>query len=209
MRRRGPWLALGVGALPVVAFFVACTFPDVTFGPGADGGDVPGSETGAPEDGGGGGADALPDGNLGDVATRGDSQVVEDVSVCETRPLCDCDLDGYLSSLCDAGLVEAGMLDAGKAFDDCDDLDGFRHPGQLLSAEVPDAAHGGDWNCNGDIEKGFAETSGCSGTGLTGCNGTGFHQTVSCGAVGEYYNCRANGLGCARELVDTRPQYCK
>ncbi len=203
LRRR---LALaGVAfAIAIAGVGVACSFPDVEFAPQDEASVIaPEVEPDANE---GPVVDAGPvDSSTVDVAVRGDSGIITREE-CANRPLCDCDLDGYLEIGCDAG-AEAGSLPGG----DCDDLDPFRHPGQIFTTEAPTGDGGWDWNCSGQVEKAYQENPACTGGLLTPCGGEGFQSTVACGQTGEFYRCIADRLlGCSlTSYVEPRVQPCK
>jgi len=197
-------------AAPFVAVGVACTFPDVSFGPAAAAGDEDAAQEAGSEgdaDGGTDAADLADVFDFGDVATRGDANQVVDANACATKPVCDCDEDGYLDIHCDAGPDAAGP---GKQPGDCDDLDPLRYPGALPTDAVP-VGHEGDWNCDGVVTRTPAAEIKCSGTGLTGCTGgPGFLNKPACGTKADAYSCEASGIfACQAVPKGTVTQLCQ
>ena len=196
-------------AAPFVVVGVACTFPDVSFGPPGSGDEdaarEAGSEGGA--DGGTDAADLADVFDFGDVATRDDANQVIDANACGDKPLCDCDGDGYLDIHCDAGPDAAGP---GKKPGDCDDLDPLRYPGAPPTDAVP-VGHEGDWDCDGVVKRTPAAEIKCSGTGLTGClGGPGFLNKPACGTKADAYSCEASGiLACQAVPKGTVTQLCQ
>ncbi len=186
-------VVLSMFAAPFVVVGVACSFPDVSFGPPGAGDDDAAREAGSEGDvdGGTDAGDLSDVFDFGDVATRGDANQVVDASLCATKPLCDCDEDGYLDIHCDAGVDAAGP---GMKPGDCDDLDPLRHPGAPLTDAVP-VGHDGDWDCDKEVERTPAAEIKCSGTGLTGCSGgPGFLNKPTCGTSADVYSCEGSGL---------------
>lgn len=221
MKRRRRRFLLGALASGMTGIAVACTFPEVTFGPALSEGGVPASETeggledSSIEDGGledssiedGDLADGIVfgDGDVGDVVTsRGDASAI-DAAACSD--VCDCDSDGYVrDGGCDGDAGDAG----GKPTGDCDDTDPLRNPRSGYVAVKP-TSHTGDWNCDGVVEKGYPEGNrACTGTPLTGCAGEGFEKPVACGEEADYFKCGAAGLWCQPNIfIDRRRQACK
>lgn len=193
--RRKLVAALAVGAAPAVVA-MACSFPDVEYAGPQE------SEAGVDA-----GPDVTEDSVAADVVTVDvvvrdeDAEVIADAAICATRPPCDCDLDGYLADDCDAG------PDATGPFGDCDDLDAFRHPGQIFTTERPKDGGSWDWNCDGVVEKAYDENPTCQGI-ATLCSGQGFKQEIPCGEVGEFYTC--DGLICSlSNYAGPQTQPCK
>ena len=183
---------------------MACTFPSVEYTSTTDHPDT-GPDTNATM------ADATSDADLVvEASTRPqDAGPILDAAICATKPLCDCDNDGFLSSNCDAGADAKAMT--GKPGGDCDDLDPFRKPSQTFTDQVP--AEGGtyDWNCSGAVDKAYPENPACTGLlGVIPCAGEGFQKAVGCGATADYYKCQSNGVGCVLTAFDgTKEQLCK
>ncbi|MBX3207806.1 MAG: hypothetical protein KF764_22355 [Labilithrix sp.] len=202
-------LAVTMFAAPLVIVGVACSFPEVTFGSG---------------DGAEGGAEAAPDDAQGDAATDDVSFVADavaredgrgaimDASVCEARPKCDCDDDGFAAVDCD---VDAAGLTSSKGaplkLGDCDDLDPLRFPGQDYVSEVPEPGKDGDWNCNDVVERFPPAKVTCAGNGLGGCRGNpGFLIEPVCGTAEDVYACEAQGIGACRSIPKGKAtQLCK
>jgi hypothetical protein len=193
--KRRRLVAVALFAAPLVAVAVACTFPDVTFGPIAS--DEGGAQEGGNPDTGttttdgssdGGPADAI----AADVVRREDGGgVIVDASICEAKARCDCDDDEYADMNCD---VDAAGLKSAKGNPlmpgDCDDLDGLRHPGQGYVDEVPAPGKDGNWDCTMPIEYFPVQNLTCGGIGLTGCSGgSGFVTAPPCGTESTFYSC--------------------
>jgi hypothetical protein len=192
------FVAITAFVVPLAVVAVACSFPDVGFGSGANG------EAGTSETG------TATDGTTADVATDASTDVavdvtrredgggpIQDSSICTTRPKCDCDNDEYADINCD---VDASALLSAKGNPlkpgDCDDLDDYRHPGQTYVDDVPPHGKDGNWNCTGGVEFFPPQNIQCGGNGLLGCTGgPGFLTAPSCGTVADYYTCTAAGLG--------------
>ncbi|MBX3263400.1 MAG: hypothetical protein KIS78_13070 [Labilithrix sp.] len=200
-------LAAAMFAAPLVIVGVACSFPEVTFGPGADGGSSPAADSSEVD------ASTSDVSFVTDAVTREDgTAAIADASVCETRPKCDCDDDGYADEACD---VDASSLLSSKGEPlkpgDCDDLDPLRHPGQGFVDEVPAEGKDGDWNCDDEVERFPLAKVTCSGNGLTGCVGSpGYLVEPVCGTANDVYACEASGLGRCNSIPKGRAtQLCK
>ncbi len=210
MRRRRV-LAVAMFAAPLVVVGVACSFPEVTFSPGAEA--EAGTSPDADEDASASDGAASDVTFVTDAVTREDaSAAIADASLCETRPKCDCDDDGYAATDCD---VDAGGLLSPKGeplkLGDCDDLDPLRHPGQGFVDEVPADGKDGDWNCDQRVERFPAAKVTCRGNGLTGCVGDpGYLVEPVCGTANDVYACETPALGACKSIPKGRAtQLCR
>lgn len=179
-------VAVVMFALPLAAVGVACSFPDVSFGPAGDDGAVePDVAEPAPDvDAGDAAADVIID-MPEDAAVRDDATARVDASGCDAT--CDCDNDGYWEIGCDAGADASGQPG------DCDDLDPLRHPDAPYTAEPP-VGHEGDWNCDGEVQAKPRRSIRCT-QDWRGCTGEpGFIGEPRCGTRADYYVCRKDGL---------------
>jgi hypothetical protein len=187
MKRRR-LLAVGLAIVPL-AFAAACSFPDVTFAPGAD--DDAGAEGGGVVDPGPGDAGAegsLPDdvepgGHLADAATADkDATTAIDAAGCTS---CDCDGDGFQRLDLDAG------CDGGAGPIDCDDTIAAIKPGQgfILNATWPSTQHTPefDWDCSGAVTKQYPYNGTCAA--LSACS-NGFQGNPPCGGTAAYLTCK-------------------
>lgn len=223
MKRRRLLFATLVIA-PTAAIAVACTFPDVEFGAGPDGGLPDGiaadNQVGANDSGGSetstGDQDtgvpvAYPDGGgTGTVIDRSDAQAIVDAASCDGK--CDCDLDGYLKKGCTT-ITALDDPDSGRiAEGDCIDNDPLVHPGIInFVRTVPTPPNEGDWNCDGVIDHSVPAAT-CNGlnNGLSPCSGTGEKDDAGCGNPIDFYTCEGAGLAtCALSVTDQRLQTCK
>jgi hypothetical protein len=207
-------LALAMFALPLVVVGVACTFPDVSFGPAddKDSGKDPSPDAAS---------DAVADQELGDAVRREDGSLVGDPSICDTdaRAKCDCDDDGFAATDCDAGVDATTLKSLDGSFlklGDCDDLDALRHPGQTYVEDVPPPGKDGDWDCNGKIDYFPSQGITCNLGALGTCSGgPGFVTAPPCGTPADYYNaCETRYEGLTPKCVlppsgDVLTQTCK
>ena len=210
VRARQPLFLCAVAMLVgTTAVFVACGSdePNVTPEPSVDGGgdetpsttteDASSGEDAAPIDDGGTTNFDAP-GDDADAATRGDAAKIEEGGTCPGANPCDCDNDGY----------EAQSETCGG--NDCDDLDGLRHPDQLYVSEPPDPGKDGDWDCKQPIEKQYVINLNCSALLGLGCKpAQGYVNDPPCGSLADYYECRPGLLSCNAVKIGTRRQGCK
>jgi hypothetical protein len=194
-----------------------CTFPDPQLEGGADdvgpgGGDAPradGSDARVPETGTTGDAPASDDG-----IDTADTHLIDD-----TNPpppddggedtgtvTCDRDHDGYQP-------IAAGCAPpSGEA--DCDDDTFAANPSVrdlVIAAPPPTLPLGGDWNCNGVLEKQYTQiAAGCAGLSLGCTSRSGILADVPCGATTTYVTCAVSTLlGCVDGATTTVTMGCK
>ncbi|MEA2749668.1 MAG: hypothetical protein QOI41_3811 [Myxococcales bacterium] len=200
-------IVLVAAALP----FVACSFPDVSFGPAA-----------APETGTNDGpttSDAMADGDVVSVGANEDvdptgammdATVITDPGQLEAGPdgCCDCDNDHFRA---DGGTCSFPSQD-------CDDLNPNIFPGQgFVAGAMWTSPHQpeGDWNCDGVRTKQYDYNQKCNDT--NNCNGkSGFNDDPNCEETAVFNNCSYNpgiaGLLLASCKVGTTvmtKQHCK
>lgn len=218
MSRRRKLLIVSLVSAPLAVIGVACTFPEVTYREGVDGGDtnVDGNPTSDVHAGDGGEGIIVDDsGKPIEIVSR-DAASLPDAAGCDAR--CDCDDDGYLDKNKDF------CQDGGTSFDDamanlpgdCDDLDPDVHPNQVFSnaAPRPGSPDPGNWNCDDKVERSPEPGFKCEGIGLGLCTNNGangkFKNEVPCGALGDTYTCEmAELLGCTEHYLKTVRQACK
>lgn len=193
--------ALGsVGAVTGIA--VACSFPDVDFAVGE--GTEAGSDANLLDGDGATESGAVADAG-GDVVTRPDGSHPIDPDACAPTN-CDCDKDGYLRIGCDAGPDAA----PDASYTDCDDYDELANPGQTNWVDAVPSARldGGDWNCDGKVERRIATTDNqCKSLLGLGCTGGGFYTNPPCGTEAKTFNC--SGAGCTEAAGLEATQVCK
>jgi hypothetical protein len=180
----------------VFAFASACSFPDVEIGPvpidaqavaDATDRDAPLEDT----------VDALVDA-IAEAAPE--AEVGEDGLVCRSGELCDCDGDGDR---------KPGPGCSGTPEGDCDD-DDERRSRLVTSFAAHDGSktrHGGDWNCDGTVEREFgAGGVRCGGLALGPCAGAaGYRESMpACGAKATYVACKVTGALCGDDPTQTR-----
>jgi hypothetical protein len=211
----------------VVAFLAGCTFPEVRLEDGADdvgsvGGDASSGEASTdargdatPTDGSDGhapettSADGVPPGD--DGVDTADTHVIDDTNppppddAHEDSGTCDRDHDGYEP-------IAAGCAPASGAAD-CDDETFAANPGVLDLVIVPPPPTlplGGDWNCNGVLEKQFTQIASCPGLSLGCTTRSGITADVPCGATTTYVSCVVSTLvGCVEGAKTTVTMGCK
>lgn len=197
-----------LATMAVVGLFAACGFPGVGYEP-PDGGDDA-SRPDSPVSGeGSSGDDARADGTSsgddGETSSGGDTgtdtgavdsanDVVDDHpgdsggdardATGDAPPVCDFDMDTYKAE---------GATCGGN---DCCDTDNQAHPGQTTYFTGTDACGSFDYNCSGSPEPEYPGNLKCGGTGATGCTGGSafIGPAPSCGTMGLYGTCVANGL---------------
>lgn len=118
----------------------------------------------------------------------------------DASPDCDVDDDGYASSGSCGGA-------------DCDDSDPRRNPGVTTPQTHDGGPTGGDWNCNGTVERLYNYNVACAGLALGECNEVqGFTTNPHCGQSGTYVTCRPGGalnLLCVVGTSEVRVQQCR
>lgn len=183
MKARRAFAPAVVSASAAIAVFAACSFPEVTFAPGAEGGNA------VPIDA----AALTPDGQV----SEGDSGGKVDPQGCD--PL-DCDGDGDKNKNFDAGPDGAPP--------DCDDLDTrARHSQTKFLEDMPVQPSNGDWNCDKRVVKFHPVNVACSGfvSGDT-CNLVkGFTGDPGCGQTGDFIYCKKDtllGTSCVQDRIE-------
>lgn len=196
MRMRRKLVALGI-----VGLFAACTFPDVSYGPGGDGG--PGAEAGTDATQHGDGASSSggkSDGAGGDDGTSGESASNEGGSSSGGGDDTGTGGDGASSSGgSDSGLSDVGIVDAVNDYvfeaapdapvcdkdqdkdpepgatcggNDCDDNDPRAYTGEPdFLTLAPTPVTKGDWDCNGVVETEYATSFSCGALNTGACAG--------------------------------------
>ncbi|MDB4942132.1 MAG: hypothetical protein JWP97_1666 [Labilithrix sp.] len=183
-------IALGAGALGV---FVACSFPDVAFAPGGEGGTDGAAQDGFVGDGGSGGDGSA---DLDAVPPIDGTSEKPDTGPCVDP--CDCDKDGHKSR------------EAGCGGDDCDDTDPRANPDQNFRKDLATKTTMGDWNCDGKTERVITSVNvTCSAACPSGREGLA--ADIPCGTFGEYITCQSalGGLGCQQSDSGVRQQECR
>jgi hypothetical protein len=204
-------------AIAVAALAAACSFPDVTFGPGGagdGGGDAPATapdatsgDEGVTEDAGAddatAGDDARPD--AGRDATP-EAAADTGANDAPAEAAADTGTDAGTDAGVDAG-TDAGVdaADSGDPCDndrdtykakggvcgglDCDDNDARRNPG--VTTYQTYVTSNGDWNCDNRVDLQYTPNVVCSSFLLPAtCNAAaGFTGAPACGAMGTYNAC--------------------
>lgn len=151
--------------------------------------------------------DAAPDADAGptDAASSDGSDIISDAAPDapppeDAGPDCDVDGDGYAAEGSCGG-------------SDCDDSDPRRNPGVTAPQSHDGGATGGDWNCNGVVERLYNYNVSCAGLALGECtNVEGFTTSPRCGQSGTYVTCRPGGalnLLCVVGTSEVRTQQCR
>lgn len=122
---------------------------------------------------------------------------------------CDCDNDGYPNRQ-KPGCADAGPPDAG---DDCEDEYPDVHPGQTEFTQEEHPPHGGDRNCDGNVERLYKETNvKCPSFLDLTCEQTkGYTTDPGCGEKSAYVKCKLGLLECkvAESEILYPPQGCR
>ena len=205
-KRRAVWFGIIV-LVPSFGLAYACGFPEVNFGPAPPAGDG-GSDGDVPDDD---ASEGSRDGSVtfdapgADAPTtaRDASRLDASSTMCPGAVnTCDCDNDGFLD----------GKRDA-CAGNDCDDRDDLRHPNQVYVTEPLDPDQDGNWDCVAPIEKQYTINLKCDQLVLgLNCNAgaQGFLGDPACGALTDFYHCKAGTLACVEEKEAVqRRQGCK
>lgn len=173
-------------ALLLLTIVAGCSFPEATF------------------------SDEVPDARV-DTAVASDTSADAPVDASDTSPRdvadtnvgpdpCDKDKDG----------VKAKGDPCGGT--DCDDNDPNARPGitEFQTFDATGKPHGGDWNCDGDIEKQYKVDVSCGLLGGAACGMTkGFTSNPGCGKTGEYVQCSTSGTFCVPGTPKTETQGCR
>lgn len=113
---------------------------------------------------------------------------------------CDKDRDGFKAKGGSCGGV------------DCDDGDGRANPGVsgFVTYDATGKAHGGDWNCDGKLDRQFDINVSCGLLGGAACSSTkGFSGNPTCGTSGKYVQCATSGALCVEASSRTEIQGCR
>lgn len=146
--------------------------------------------------------DSLAD-SLADSAMDTAVADTREASTCIGTDLsCDCDGDG------DKAKGKTGCLGGG----DCDDGDPRRN--SKVTSFLPDVpvGHTGDWDCNGSVQKDFADGINCGMyvTATTGCTQSGYKGTPACGSTAVFVRCKPGPLtNCTDDTTSMLVVKCK
>ena len=113
---------------------------------------------------------------------------------------CDQDHDGFRSRTCDGGT-------------DCDDQDPRAHPDAGFNSDLATVVTGGDWNCDGVVDKRYKSGTTCSGADMASCTAqTGYSDDPPCGKTGAFKVCQLAlplGLSCTATTNVSPVQGCR
>lgn len=177
----------------LAALVVGCSFPDPSFEVARDDVSTDAAEETTVEVG--------PE-DAADTAEADTLEDVVDVAEVDTRvdDPCDVDRDGYRAK---------GGSCGGN---DCDDGDPRANPGvaSFVTFDATGKSHGGDWNCNGTIERQLPINVSCGLLGGATCSATkGFTGSPVCGTSGKYVQCVTSGALCVEGTTKTEIQGCR
>ena len=186
------------------AILVACSFPSPTL---VDVEDASPTSDVSPATDSASSADAVEEVRSDAFYTGDSSFIFVDGGADAESGLFNCDKDG--DRVFASGAPCGGL--------DCNDDDANMYPAENHPySTLPPAAgappgNGGDWDCNGQVQKQYLTNIECGGLTNLGCAiSMGFKGDPACGSKGEFITCAKNGFGiCVVASTIQQTQGCK